>query len=87
MNIFLLGKIFILLFWEFVGGISKIGHLGESQGYAQVTSPFELIQNPNQIRVKTTVKTKSGKERRQVRKKRERKIQAVTQMVKEERWC
>ena len=38
-----------------------MGHLGESQGYAQVTSPFELIQNPNQIRPKTTVKTKSGK--------------------------
>ena len=39
----------------------QMGHLGESQGYAQVTSPFEMIQTPIQIRAKTTMKTKSGK--------------------------
>ena len=81
MNIFLLGKIFILLFWGFVGGIREIGHLGESQGYAQVTSPFELIQksksnqgknhDENQVRKKR--EGKSGK-------KREDKMQAVTNL-------
>ena len=40
---------------------AQMGHLGESQGHAQVTSPFEMIQNPNQIRAKTIVKTKSRK--------------------------
>ena len=61
MNIFLLGKIFILLLWGFVGGIREIGHLGESQGYAQVPSPFEMIQTLVQIGANTTTKTKSGK--------------------------
>ena len=79
MNIFLLWKIFIWFFWGFIGGIKWIGHLGESQGYAQVTSPFEMIQNPNQVRAKTTIKTKSGKEREgKSRKKRGGKIHAVT---------
>ena len=50
-----------LIILGFVGRIMYIGHLGESQGYAQVTSPYEVIQKPNQIRAKTTVKTKSGK--------------------------
>ena len=54
----------------------KIGHLGESQGYAQVTSPFQMIPKP---------KSKQGKN--QVRKQREGKsgkrgkIQAVTLVV------
>ena len=44
-----------------IRGIKKIGHFGESQGYAQVPSPFEMIQTPSQIRAKTSIKTKSGK--------------------------
>jgi len=55
--------------------------LGESQGYAQVTSPFELIQksksnqgkNHDEIQVRKEREGKSGK-------KREGKIQAVTNL-------
>ena len=55
--------------------------MGESQGYAQVTSPFEMIQNPNQARAKTTVKTTSRRrEKASPKKEREGKIQAVTRI-------
>ena len=37
-----------------------------------MTSPFEMIQNPNQVRAKTTIKTKSGKEREGKSGKREK---------------
>ena len=48
-----------------------MGHLGESQGHAKVTSPFELIlknSKPRQMKANAN----------QVRKKREGKNQAVT---------
>ena len=79
MNILFLGKIFILLFWGFVGGVRWMGYLGESQGYAQVTSPFELIQNSKSNQGKNHDENHVRKEREgKSGKKREGKIQAVT---------
>ena len=52
---------------------AQMGHLGESQGHAQVTSPFELIlknSKPRQMKANAN----------HVRKKREGKNQAVTNL-------
>ena len=59
--------------------------MAESQGYAQVTSPFEMIQNPNQIRAKTTMKTKSGKREKASPVKREKAKSRLSQRIEQYR--
>ena len=56
--------------------------MGESKGYAQVTSPFELIQKSKSNQSKNHDENQVRKEREgKSGKKREGKIQAVTKAV------
>ena len=60
--------------------------MGESQGYAQVTSPFELIQKSKSNQGKNHDENQVRKEREgKSGKKREGKIQALTRLIRDDR--